>query len=489
MESMGSRGWRAYAIVVLLAVAGYLLAPRSSWWETTIPLLVGWSGAGAILIGMRQLPRRRRSPWLLLALGVFCSSVAGIPEHLGLEIIPGAGPDITDYLYLAFYPACAVALVLMLRDLRRRPDRAALIDALTVTVGIGLPAWVYALQPALHDDVGSLTERIVRVTYPIADLVLLFLTVLLLRSNGRRGGNAPLWIGVAVFGYLIGDWAWVVLGTLHNGWDDLWWTSRTISGVYMLSLAVLGLAAWRPEMHDDGPGASAVSRLSHPQLAVLAAAVLIAPAMLVAETLDGQVRNGLAVAIGSATMFLLVVVRMAQLLKQAERHSLQVRELSRRDELTGLPNRRAWTGELPRVLEQARSGGEPVSIAMIDLDRFKSFNDRHGHPAGDRLLKEAAAAWTGALRRSDILARYGGEEFIVLLPGADTGQAVAAIERVRAVTPAGQTFSAGVATWDGEESSDDLVSRADTYLYAAKKAGRDRILSGSEPGPSAVAQI
>lgn len=376
----------------------------------------------------------------------------------------------------------------MMRHLRRRPDRAALIDALTITVGIGLLAWVYAMQPALHDEVGSLTERVVRAAYPVGDLVLLCLTILLLRGNGRRGGTAPVWIAVAICGYLVGDWAWVVLGNLRNGWDELWWTGRTINGVHMLSLAVLGLAAWRPELHDDGPVAAAVSRLGRAHLAVLTVAVLIAPALLVTQVLDGEVTNGLAIAIGSATMFLLVVTRMAQPLKQAERHSLQVRELSRRDELTGLPNRRAWTDELPRVLEQARADGQPVSIAMLDLDRFKMFNDRHGHPAGDRLLKEAAAAWHGALRRTDILARYGGEEFIVLLPGADTSHAVAALERVRAVTPGGETFSAGVATWDGAETSEDLINRADTDLYAAKHAGRDRIISGSEPGPS-VAQV
>ena len=489
MDVMGSRGWRAYAFAVLLAVGLYLLSPRTAWWETTFQVLVGYAGVGAILIGMRQLQRRSRSPWLLLALGVFCSSSAPIPDRFELELVPGAGPDIADYLYLAFYPACAVALVLMLRNLRRRPDRAALTDALTITVGIGLLAWVYAMQPALHDEVASLSERVVRVAYPIGDLVLLSLTILLLRTNGRRGGTAPVWIAVAITGYLVGDWAWVVLGTLHNGWDELWWTSRTINGVYMLSLAVLGLAAWRPELHDDGPGAAAIARLGRTHLAVLTAAVLIAPVMLVAEHLSGGVTDAVAIAIGSATMFLLVVIRMAQLLKQAERHSRQVRELSRRDELTGLPNRRAWIDELPRVLEQARADGHPVSIAMLDLDRFKLFNDRHGHPAGDRLLKEAAAAWHGALRRSDILARYGGEEFIALLPGADTAQAVAALERVRAVTPAGETFSAGVATWNGTETSDDLITRADTYLYAAKNAGRDRILSSSEPGPSAVAQV
>ncbi len=93
------------------------------------------------------------------------------------------------------------------------------------------------------------------------------------------------------------------------------------------------------------------------------------------------------------------------------------------------------------------------------------------------LLKEAAAAWHACLRRSDILARYGGEEFIVLLPGADIEQATAALGRLQAAMPPGATFSAGVATWDRTETSEELVARADAALYAAKNAGRDRVFA------------
>jgi diguanylate cyclase (GGDEF)-like protein len=145
--------------------------------------------------------------------------------------------------------------------------------------------------------------------------------------------------------------------------------------------------------------------------------------------------------------------------------------------------------ELPRVLEAAATTGEQVSVGMIDLDRFKSYNDRYGHPAGDRLLKAAGAAWSGALRRSDILARYGGEEFIVLLPGADQAQATKVLDRVRAVTPEDQTFSAGVATWDYRESPEELIARADEALYRAKDAGRDRIVRASDPGVAVTSEV
>jgi diguanylate cyclase (GGDEF)-like protein len=198
----------------------------------------------------------------------------------------------------------------------------------------------------------------------------------------------------------------------------------------------------------------------------------MAPAVILLEMSDGAFRHGLSIATGSAIMSVLVISRLTLLLRLVERQTEQVRELARRDELTGLPNRRAWTDELPRVLERARQSGLPVSVCMVDLDHFKVYNDTHGHQAGDRLLKEAAAAWLDRLRQSDILARYGGEEFIVLLPSTDLHQACEIMERVRPVTPGAQTFSCGVAAWDATETSERLIARADNALPLTGESSR-----------------
>lgn len=148
-------------------------------------------------------------------------------------------------------------------------------------------------------------------------------------------------------------------------------------------------------------------------------------------------------------------------------------EISLTDELTGLPNRRAWDARL----EQAIRAAEPVCVAILDLDRFKAFNDGHGHQAGDQLLKEAAAAWSAQLRPADTLARYGGEEFVVLLHGLDLDAARGVVDRLRALTPRGQSCSAGVARRGDGETAAALLGRADEALYAAKRAGRDRSLT------------
>ncbi len=152
----------------------------------------------------------------------------------------------------------------------------------------------------------------------------------------------------------------------------------------------------------------------------------------------------------------------------------QLEYMARTDSLTGLPNRRYWEQELPRELARARRDENPLCVAMLDLDHFKAFNDRRGHQAGDQLLTEAAAAWRLALRPYDILARFGGEEFSVILPGCATPDAVRLIERLRFVTPSGESCSAGIAEWDGDEHADALVGRADAALYRAKRAGRDQ---------------
>lgn len=151
--------------------------------------------------------------------------------------------------------------------------------------------------------------------------------------------------------------------------------------------------------------------------------------------------------------------------------------VARTDELTGLANRRAWDEELSRELARAKRERQPMCVAMLDLDHFKRFNDEHGHQAGDRLLKQLAATWRQALRPTDVLARYGGEEFVVLLPNCHLPRGIEVIERLRGATPEGETSSAGVVSWDGSESPDALVHRADDALYRAKREGRDRIVA------------
>jgi len=154
-----------------------------------------------------------------------------------------------------------------------------------------------------------------------------------------------------------------------------------------------------------------------------------------------------------------------------------LRRLALTDELTGLPNRRAWEEAVRRELARAVRDRHPVCIAVLDLDGFKRFNDEHGHQAGDRVLAESARAWQSQLRSSDLLARYGGEEFAALIPAWPLKVAAEVVERLRVATAGGLTASAGVAAWDGRESGGELFGRADAALYEAKQTGRNRTVA------------
>ena len=163
---------------------------------------------------------------------------------------------------------------------------------------------------------------------------------------------------------------------------------------------------------------------------------------------------------------------------------------SLRDRLTGLYNFAFFSDALRRETERATRYGGLVSLVLFDLDLFKSFNDTHGHEAGNRLLAEVGRVVEASRRSADVAARFGGEEFALLVPG-DAGAAVEAAERIRLaiariIVPVGhgqhdgRTVSAGVATYKPGDTPDALVEAADRALYLSKRRGRNRVSVSGE---------
>jgi diguanylate cyclase (GGDEF)-like protein len=163
--------------------------------------------------------------------------------------------------------------------------------------------------------------------------------------------------------------------------------------------------------------------------------------------------------------------RRLRLQEDRERLIADLQATAMRDQLTGLPNRRAWDDRLERELGRAGRSERPLTVAVIDLDRLKRVNDTHGHDQGDRLIARCAHAWSGTLRESDFLARLGGDEFVVLLPELDAAAAADIGRRMLQGVPFNQTCSVGIAVWDGAEAGYELVHRADRAMYAVKAAG------------------
>lgn len=166
----------------------------------------------------------------------------------------------------------------------------------------------------------------------------------------------------------------------------------------------------------------------------------------------------------------------------------EIQQHAVRDGLTGLYNYRHFRQQIERIVQQARRYGSPLSMLMIDLDKFKTYNDSYGHLSGDTILKEIAALLLAHTRSSDLVVRYGGEEFVVLLPETGEEQAHGVGEKIRQVIeehpftlatgemPKSLTISVGVASAVGEITADALIQRADDALYRAKESGRNRVI-------------
>jgi len=180
---------------------------------------------------------------------------------------------------------------------------------------------------------------------------------------------------------------------------------------------------------------------------------------------------------------LLYPLRNAHMYREAINESV-------RDPLTGVNNRSTFRKVLDREVDLSRRHGAPLSLIMLDVDRFKSINDRHGHVAGDMALKSIAHCMLACIRESDILFRYGGEEFCIALANTDLEGAHKLAERVRraleilVVRTSGArlhvTASLGVATLSDTDDAAHLVEKADHSLYRAKALGRNRIASDDD---------
>ena len=201
-----------------------------------------------------------------------------------------------------------------------------------------------------------------------------------------------------------------------------------------------------------------------------------------------------------------VIRKLGELLAEKERLTEELRKandqlasMARTDALTGLPNRRALEDELTRAASRATRDGTWLSLLALDVDFFKSFNDKHGHAAGDAVLGAVGRILTEQCRKGDMPARYGGEEFTVILPNTNPLGASVVAERIRRAFEASSipfegktlkiTMSVGVASAQGRsiEPVSVLAARADDALYAAKRAGRNRVANAGLP-PSAPSE-
>ncbi len=399
-------------------------------------------------------------------------------------------PSWTDAFFLLAYPAMMAAAIVVVRRRDVRRDVAALIDASMITVGLGVVAYTFVIADAVADDSVGRLARVVGVVYPLSDVLVAGVVARLLVGSAAKT-RAGLLLVSALGSLLVADVAF--LASIYAGVAgnyDQW-----IDAPYMMFFLLTGLSLQQTDIVSlVGPSGPSTDRLGLLRTVSLGTGALLAPLTLMVGSVAGDVAKVRGAAVGAVLLFLLAMARMSLLMGAIETKRLLLEVLARTDALTGLPNRRTFDFEFDRAVEAARADLllGCVSVAMIDLDHFKAFNDTYGHAAGDQLLHQAAAAWAQELHESApgaMLARYGGEEFAAILPGIEEAAAAAVVARLLPSTPQGQSFSAGIAQARLDEAPSGVLARADQRLYQAKAGGRGVVVAGVPPGPPVSAAI
>jgi diguanylate cyclase (GGDEF)-like protein len=462
------RLWQIWTVMSFVAIGGYFVVPGDIWQSNAYFDVIGMASVAAVIVGVRMHRPSKPIMWYLFAAGFGLWSVGdmafGFTKYV-LEQEPF--PSFADGIYLLGYPFLTTCLFILIRGRTSRRDRAGLLDASIITTGLALLTWAFIMRPTVANAELTVLEQLVVLAYPAGDVLLIAMVARLITTPGARTTSYRLVI-TGLVAVLAADilYAYVTTtGVYEGGLMDAGW---------LISYVLFGASALHPSMRSLSETApDRAVRLTARRLGLLVATSLLAPAVLVTQRLTQPDNiDWVGASLGAVALLVLVMLRIAGLVAQVQDQAAQLDALAHNDALTGVPNRRAWDLELARHLANARRGGEPVVVALMDLDHFKRFNDQYGHQAGDRLLKEAAAAWRSQLRSQDLLARYGGEEFGVCITGESAAAVARMMERVQAATPLGQTFSAGVAEWTGDEAPERLVARADEALYQAKHAGR-----------------
>jgi diguanylate cyclase (GGDEF)-like protein len=456
----------------VLALGLYLVLPLG---EEAANLAFNAFGVAGILLGAVGVAHHRpasRAPWVLVLSG-YAACVAGdVLWTVEQQWLPGVHPAPSDAVYLFSYVLIGAGALAFVRGRDARRDLDALLDASVVTAGAAVVLAVFVIAPIAADSSMSPTAKIVASAYPLGDLFLLGVLARTVAARGARTASFRL-LTASLTMTLVADTAWNLDFLSSDGVASRW-----VTALWLLGYVLVGAAAAVPSMRDlvvpEPP--QAIATASRRRLTALGGGLMLPGVALLLDGADGDDVRWRIIGTGSLVLSALVLVRMTGLLGKVQVQARRLTELAGSDSLTGAPNRRSWDDELARAGLAGLERRTTLSVAILDLDHFKAFNDRHGHQAGDRLLQSAVAAWSRALPPGAMLARYGGEEFALLLPETAPDQALEVVLGLREVTPDGRTFSAGIAPCTPGTDPADAVAAADEALYAAKRAGRNRVV-------------
>jgi signal transduction histidine kinase len=303
----------AFAFAGGLAIAVYFMLSRHGDVQSVFYVVIGFASVAAIHVGTRRnLPRGERLPWHLFSLGLLCQ-IAGDAIFAVYEVRldrEPPSPSIADAFYLVGYPLLVVGIVMILRRLGGQTSRAAMLDTVVVFSGVALVQWIFFIDPYNHMHFGSEFARIVRMAYPAVDVLLLVALAQLLVGPGGRTRSYRLLLA-SVVAWVIADEAYGLSAYGRGAWVDGFWL-----GSYVLWAA----AALDPSMAQVArPDRRGFPRLSATRLALLAAASLAAPAILLIERVAHHRVHSYVLGVVGAILASLVLLRLAGLVRAVER--------------------------------------------------------------------------------------------------------------------------------------------------------------------------
>lgn len=501
-----------------------------------------WCLGTAVLFARSRSMRLRDLPSpLLMAAGLLCFGV-GQAFYAYPEVVQHAAPSFpgwADVFFLAMYPLTIAAILrIPTRPLSLASRIRVFLDsAMIMTAAIAF-SWYFVLGPTMLAGSQTLLGRIVALSYPVLDLVMLLSGLLLASRADSR--SARFGIGILLLGllsFVVGDSIYLfrlLHKTYHTG------SPMDAAFAVALTMMALGTSALRPaaleRSADAASGAAPPLKVESQSLWRLLISYAFFPALMVLllytrtmpdhRTLERGVFASSVVLVGLILLRQILAIRENHMLNRAlasayretaayaermqsmnaELHATQaelkvsidaltqandhLHAMATTDVLTGLPNRRAMVTAVDAEIERSVRYGRPCTLVFLDLDHFKALNDTRGHQAGDDSLSQMALYIRDALRASDIVGRWGGEEFVAILPETDTAGAKLVAQELRrrieqhefsAAAGLRLTCSIGVATFPADAAGRDaLIAAADKAMYAAKQLGRNQVCLASD---------
>jgi len=409
--SLADNAWWLYLSAMVLVTVAYVLTHFTGpHWLNSGPVynLIGGSTVVALVVGAKRNAPRHRTPWYLLAIGQGLFLTSDIVSYNYERLFGGTSlpmPSVADPFHLAFYPFFVAGMLMLSHDRNRNRERAGMIDALIVTFALATLLWVYLIDPYIEIGTFSLVRRLSSIAYPTMDIVVIGVLARVAAGSFRRepafaflfAGGAVLLLTDALYGWKLLDGGYSIAGVLASGWAFFF--------------ALLGTAALHPSMRRlSEPAEHTDVQLTRARLALLACASLTGPLVFMVRELLNEPIDRLVVIGASAAMFVLVLARMAGIVRGTE-------EATRREEALRIAGEALVTASTRRDIYAAALAGAG-SVVEEDVQACMYLLDEEGgelHPVdGSGLRPMQAPSLTRRELPVDLLARTGGRRVVCL---------------------------------------------------------------------------